>query len=201
MYYIYTYVDGIYPYYVGKGKGNRAYRPETHPPLPSKDKIHLIAHFDDNVKALLKEWELITFLGLRSEGGMLVNKVKGMNPPDRTGKTFKLSEEAKMKLRKPKNYVRTPEHSEKIAKQNRGKHHTEEHKRKISKGCKGKTGTLGNSFRALTYQVTHPNGETEVVKNMATFCATHNLSRVCMCNVAKGKQKQHKNYKVSYWNK
>lgn len=201
MYYIYTYVDGIYPYYVGKGKGNRAYRPETHPPLPTKDKIHFIAHFDDNVKALLREWELITFLGLRSEGGMLVNQVKGMNPPDRTGTTFKLSEESKQKMRKPKNYLRTPEHSEKIAVQNRGKKHTEEHKRKISEGTKGKTGTMGNSFRALTYQVTHPTGEIELVYNMATFCETHNLSRACMCNVAKGRQKQHRKYKVEYTTK
>jgi hypothetical protein len=201
MYYIYTYVDGMYPYYVGKGKGNRAWRPETHPPLPDKDKIHLIAHFDDNVKALLREWELITFLGLRSEGGMLVNQVKGMNPPDRTGKTHKLSEKTKMKLRKPKNYVRTPEHSEKIAIQNRGKKHTEEHRRRISEGLLGNKNNIGKTNRALTYQVTHPNGETELVYNMATFCEAHNLSRPCMCNVAKGKQKQHRKYKVRYWDK
>lgn len=199
MYYIYSYVNNNKPYYIGKGKGRRAYTQQNHyVPVPETDNIHIISHFDNNTSALIREWEMISLLQLKSEGGMLDNKVKGCCPPDRTGTTFTLTEEQKQKLRKPKNYARTAEHSEKIAVQNRGKKHTEQHKRKISEGCKGKTGTPGNSFRAKSYLVTFPNGSVEEVYNMANFCKEHNLTRSAMCLVAKGKANHHKGFITKY---
>ena len=199
MFYLYSYVSDNKPYYVGKGTKNRAWNPKSHSVSLPKNKAdtHIIAHFDDNVKALIREWELITFLGLKSEGGLLDNKVKGCCPPDRTGKTHSLTEKTKQKLRKPKTYKRTAGHSEKIARQNRGKKHTEEHKRKISEGCKGKTGTPGNSFRAKIYQVTFPDGHTETIRNIAPFCEEHGLSRSCVSMMVNGKQKIHRGFIIS----
>ena len=204
MYYIYSYVEGSLPYYIGKGKGNRAYTEANHSvSVPDTPNIHIISHFDDNIKALIREWEMISLLQLKTEGGILDNKVKGCCPPDRTGTTYKLSEETKQKLRKPKNYVRTAEHSEKIAVQNRGKKHTEEHKDKISTGLKkafeeGRMKPPTKPIRALNYLVTHPDGTTEEVFNMRVFCDKHNLSRAMMSGVAKGKYKYHRGYQVEY---
>ena len=199
MYYLYSYVSDNKPYYIGKGKGRRAYTQENHSvPVPDTPNIHIISHFDDNVKSLLREWEMISFLQLKTEGGMLDNKVKGCCPPDRTGAKRPHSEQHKQKLRKPRRFARTAEHSEKIAAQNRGKKHTEEHKRKISEGCKGKTGTPGNSFRAKSYLITFPNGSVEKVYNMAEFCREYNLTKSAMCLVAKGKAKHHKGFITKY---
>jgi hypothetical protein len=200
MYYLYSYVEGNKPYYIGKGKGKRAYVQENHSiPVPNDlTNIHFISSFDDNTKSLLREWEMITFLQLKREGGMLENKVKGCCPPDRTGSIFRHTEEAKQRMRKPKNYVRTPEHAEKIARQVRGRKHTEEWKRTASIKRKGNKNCLGKTNRALTYIITFPDGTQKEIYNMAKFCEEYNLSRACMCNVAKGKGKQHRGYTVSY---
>ena len=120
-----------------------------------------------------------------------------------TGKTWILTEETKQKMRKPKNYARTAEHSEKIAVRNRGKKHSEEHKNSISQGLQkaykeGRKKGPTKPIRALNYLVTHPDGTTEQVFNMRLFCDKHNLSRAMMCGVAKGKYKYHKGFQVKY---
>lgn len=198
MFYLYSYVNDKVPYYVGKGTKNRAWNPENHSvPLPENNAhIHIITHFDDNFKALIKEWELITFLGLKSEGGMLDNKVKGCCPPDQTGNTWNLTEETKQKMSKPKSYKRTAEHSEKIARQNRGKKHTEEHKKKIGEGLKGNKNNCGNTNRAKTYHVTFPDGHTETIHNITPFCEEHGLSRSCVSMMVNGKQKSHRGFVI-----
>ena len=201
MFYVYSYVKGKTPYYVGKGCGNRAYQKENHPPLPAPQDTHFLGEYSEEVSALLREWELITLFGLESEGGMLVNKVKGCCPPSQTGKKWRHTEETKQRMRKPKNYKRTAEHSEKIAKQNRGKKHTEEHKRNITEGLlqnREKLQNFGNTNRAKTYLVTTPEGEVLEVTNLAPFCREHNLTRSSMCKVAQGKANHHKKYKVCY---
>lgn len=197
MFYVYSYVKGNTPYYVGKGSGNRAYQKNNHPTLPAPQDTHFLGEYKEEVTALLKEWELITLFGLESEGGMLVNKVKGCCPPSRKGAKQPISEEHKQKLRKPKP-PRTAEHSEKIAKQNRGKKHTEEHRRKIGEGITGNKNCLGKTNRAKTYLVTTPEGEVLEVRNLAPFCREHNLTRSAMCLVAQGKANHHKKYKVCY---
>ena len=198
MFYLYSYVSDNKPYYVGKGAGYRAFTQQGHSvPVPeNKADIHIITQYKDNVKALIREWELISFLGLKSEGGMLDNKVKGCCPPDRTGTTFKLTEEAKQKLRKPKP-PRTAEHSEKIALQNRGKKHTEEHRRKIGNALKGNKNNCGNINRAKTYLVTFPDGHTETIRNIAPFCEEHGLSRSCVSMMVNGKQKTHRGFVIA----
>ena len=204
MFYTYSYVENGVPYYIGKGQKNRAYVTQDHPPLPDKKDIHILSYYEDNTQALIKEWELINFLGLRKNGGLLVNKVVANVPPDITGKKFpnkkkwKLTEETKQKMRKPKDYVRTAEHSEKIAAQNRGEKHTEEHKNKISKSLKGNKNNVGNTNRALSYIVIFPDGHEEKVHNMAEFCKKHNLTRSAMCLVVKGKARQHKGFTCRY---
>ena len=196
--YIYSYVEDGKPYYVGKGKGGRAYSIANHPPLPTIENIHIIREFDDNITALIREWEMISLLQLESEGGMLVNKVKGCAPPNHSGRKYVMSEETKQKLRKPKSKPRNAEHSEKIAKQNRGRKHTKEWLEAHSKRMQGNKYNQGKPNRALNYLVTHPCGRVEEVYNMREFCEKYNLSRAMMCGVAKGKHKQHRGFRCNY---
>jgi hypothetical protein len=204
MFYVYSYVENGVPYYIGKGKENRAYVKNNHPQLPDTSNIHILSYYEDNVQALIKEWELINFLGLRRNGGLLVNKVVANVPPDTTGmkfpnkKRWKLTEEQKQKLRKPKNYVRTAEHSEKIARQNRGRKQSIETRRKRAESMQGNQNASGNTSRALSYIITFPDGHEEKVYNMAEFCKVHNLTRSAMCLIAKGKAEYHKRYKCRY---
>jgi hypothetical protein len=49
--------------------------------------------------------------------------------------------------------------------------------------------------RSLTWQITYPNGETKIIKNLNQFCRENNLNVNCMYHVSQGKHKQHKRFK------
>jgi hypothetical protein len=114
----YTYAwlreDGT-PYYIGKGIGNRAYRihkrSNIHMSPPSRDRVLFLKKNLTEFDAYKHENYIITILGLKSEGGILINMSYGgegsfgRTPTDyciertkqtNTGK--KLSEEHKKKV-------------------------------------------------------------------------------------------------------
>ena len=108
-----------------------------------------------------------------------------------TGRIFseetrkKMSDAKKgMQLRLGKNH--TEETKRKLREHNLGKNHTEETKRKL------------REVHSKTWEITDPNGNTFVIKNLYKFCRENNLNGGCMVNVSKGRQnrKQHKGYKV-----
>lgn len=97
-----------------------------------------------------------------------------------------------------------------------GKKHTSETKNKISKIHKNKT--ISNEQRKLLseisknkiqkygdnlkiyrerciWEITFPNGEKIITKNLRQFCKEHQLTAPSMIQVSKGNQKHHKNYK------
>jgi hypothetical protein len=49
--------------------------------------------------------------------------------------------------------------------------------------------------KSQEWYITHPNGKKEKIKNMFEFCRQNNLDQGAMSNVAKGKNKHHKNYR------
>lgn len=53
---------------------------------------------------------------------------------------------------------------------------------------------LGNSNNAKTYKVYHPDGHTEVIKNMAEFCRQHNLDKANLHQTIKHTNRTHKGY-------
>ena len=162
MYYIYSYVNGKYPYYIGKGKGPRAYTQWHHSvPVPDIPNIHILTHFDDNIKALIREWELINFLGLKKEGGILENKMKAnlLNGPKIH------TEETKEKMRNA------------VDKEQR------------SRRMMGNKINLGKDNASKIWEIKYPNGRVELVKNLAKFCRENNISKTAASNNAKGLSK------------
>lgn len=57
---------------------------------------------------------------------------------------------------------------------------------------------VGNKNRAkFTYEVTFPDGRTEIIKEMKPFCDKHNLSRGHMAQICNGKRKgSHKGFRA-----
>jgi len=74
---------------------------------------------------------------------------------------------------------------------------------KIRKGVKQSEDTIlkrANSNSKI-YKIIRPNGEIEIIKNLAKYCRENALDNRNMGNVAKGKRKQYKGYKCSLMGK
>mgnify|MGYP000256469045 CR=1 FL=1 len=148
-FYVYEYVDPDTnkPFYVGKGQRSRAwsFTGHTHNKflMLKLDKIRqkfssnqFVIVVEENLteeEAFNKEIELIQKYGKKIEGGLLFNvNDGGYQPPNQRGKTWKLSEDTKKKIKESwtkerreqmstysKNYKRTKEWCNKISESKR----------------------------------------------------------------------------------
>lgn len=107
-YYVYGYFELGVPYYIGKGRGNRAYnKHRVQRPVDNND-IVIITENLDNEKALEIEHYLIKFYGRESDGGILLNRKPGGARNGNEGRTQteehkrKRSLSQKGKKRKPR---------------------------------------------------------------------------------------------------
>lgn len=117
IYYTYAWLrEDNTPYYVGKGVSNRAYRKHrrgnTYMSPPPKDRVLFLKKNLTEFDAYKHENYIITILGLKSEGGILINMSYGGEGSSG---------------RKPSDYC-----IERTKQTNIGKNLTEEHKKKVS---------------------------------------------------------------------
>jgi hypothetical protein len=124
IYYVYAYINKStnLPYYIGKGKGNRAYCKHTNVSTPKdKSKIVFLETNLTEIGALSIERRMIRWYGRKQSGGILLNQLEGGdNPPLHTGK------------------IRSESHKKAISISKKGKKRPESDRRAISLGKIGK---------------------------------------------------------------
>ena len=141
MYY-YTYAflrEDRTPYYIGKGKGNRAYRRRDKGIKPPKDKskILILKQNLTEEESFRHEVYMIAVFGRKDLGtGILHNRTNGGDGV--SGAV--VSDETRRKMSEAlKGKPRSKEIRRKISEAHKGKTHSEKSRRKISEAQKGKT--------------------------------------------------------------
>ena len=165
-YYVYEYLrtDNT-PYYIGKGRKNRAFTKQGHTvPLPSKDRIRFVAEnlSADDAKNL--EIELISKYGRKDIGtGILRNMTNGGEGSPGRIPTEHMIQKLKKSLTGRKDSEQTRENKRKAQ---TGRIHSEETKQKMSESALGKAKSLETIQRIkearkkqviVTVQVTCPH--------------------------------------------
>jgi len=139
-YYTYAYLrEDKTPYYIGKGKGNRAYRRRNKGIKPPKDKskILILKQNLTEEESFRHEVYMIAVFGRKDLGtGILHNKTNGGDGV--SGAV--VSDETRRKMSEAlKGKPRSKEIRRKISESHKGKTHSEESRRNMSESQKGKT--------------------------------------------------------------
>lgn len=142
IYYVYAYIrlNGT-PYYIGKGKGKRAYSKQHSVWVPNKDsgQIVILEKNLTEIGALAIERRLIRWWGKKHEGGLLYNKADGGEGVTGYNIGHPCSEETKKKLSKikmGKSYPKLTEANRKTGEKRRGIKASDETKVKLSLAMK-----------------------------------------------------------------
>jgi hypothetical protein len=137
-YYVYEYLreDGT-PYYIGKGRDNRAFTKQGHTvPVPPKDRIRFIKENLTDKEAKDLEIKLIAKYGRKDLGtGILRNMTNGGEGSSGRVATNQMIQKLKEARKKQ---VTTEETREKMRKAHTGRVHSEETKKKMASSAKGR---------------------------------------------------------------
>lgn len=215
-YYTYAYLrEDNTPYYIGKGKTDRAYikhrkRKGSHNP-PPKDRILILKSNLTEDEAFKHEIYMIAVFGRKDLGtGILRNLTDGGQGS--SGRNH--SDDTKQKIRnKRKLQFISDETREKMSESRKGRKHSSQTKEKMSLSMigknKGKVRSLEhrqsiseNQFdkpSKYNYKIIHPDGTIEISDNLPKFCRKYSdlkLDNSALLKVAKGICHHHKGFKV-----
>jgi hypothetical protein len=204
MYYTYAYLrEDRTPYYIGKGKEDRAYKKGKSEVNPPKDKSRII-FLKQNLteeEAFKHEIYMISIFGRKDLGtGILYNMTnggEGVSGLIRSKETRKkISDGISGKNHPMYGKVGELHHGYGISR-------SDETKEKISNTLRGRTipkeitkrrnqTRYGNMY----YEITKPDGNVEYINDLKTYSIENGLYSGQMYNVANGKANHHKGYKV-----
>jgi hypothetical protein len=200
MYYIYSYLrEDNSPYYIGKGKEQRAYTKGRNEVRPPKDKSR-VRILKDNIteqEAFEVEKLYILMFGRKDNGtGILRNKTDGGEGPSgavRSAETRRKMSEAQKgrivprevaerhsRILRAKNMKHSEEHKKYLSEKLKGRKCTEEHKRKVSEA------------KAKPYKITFKNGESIVVNNIMDWCKENGYLHSGVYHVKRGVRNFHR---------
>ena len=138
-YYTYAYLrEDRTPYYIGKGKGHRAYRRDNRRIKPPKDRSRILILKKDlsEAEALKHEVYMIAVLGRKDKGtGILQNVTDGGEGT--SGRTMSKENREKMsKVHKGKTI--SDAHKKRLSEAHKGKKLSLEHKKKVGDALRGR---------------------------------------------------------------
>ena len=199
MYYTYAYLrEDRTPYYIGKGKDNRAYEKRRKGIKPPNDKSRIIL-LKQNLteeEAFRHEVYMIAVFGRKDLGtGILHNRTDGgegiKNPSKETRK--KMSDSHKGE--KHYNYGKSlsEEHKKKLSNVQKGEKHYN-YGRNLSKETRKKVSKSLEKYHYTIYSIT--KDKTYETNNLTTFCSEHLLHRYSLTQTLIGKREHNKNFKL-----
>jgi hypothetical protein len=223
IYYTYAYLrEDKTPYYIGKGKGNRAYGKRYKGIKPPKDKSRILI-LKNNLteeEAFRHEVYMIDVFGRKDLGtGILHNRTYGgegnSNPSEETKQKIRekralqeFTDETRLKISKAlKGKKRPQEVIDKIKKGRTGIKHTEQTKQIIKEKRANQIFTedtrkklseahIGKPKPHLCkqFQLINPEGKVIGGVGITKFCNENNLNRDCIGKVLNGNQRKHKGW-------